>query len=436
MVLPDSNPEIEGGAVMMDEKRLEQEYRRLKRQQAPDLWNRIEGSLREHPERGRSEGSLQEHLERNRNEENFQKNSGKGQDRERIPFSRHRIYGLATAAAAVLALLIAVPGMMEGRFEKSSENMALLMAGDAAETTAENDMAAKETGADMALSSEIRPEAAPGDAMAEGAEAEAGKPEAGPEAAAEAGKPATAGPGAAAGAGKPATAGPGTAAEVRKPEAAVTGAAPEGEAKNRENPAAAPEAAPEGVLSYGELKLAAYRPVELPENAVTFAEDSMYFSEDILRDAGLLCGGTVNKVSLEQDESGKAVKVVYEITLDQVYFAEDYMTGTETITVKSPIVRTDGDEVYILYQLQPGGTYLLPLHKPGQDWELLYPFAPQIQVTGDGAYLFHTGYASLVNEDTFVVIGSPEGRNDYFYDRMVLRNDENFLSELLALIEH
>ena len=151
----------------------------------------------------------------------------------------------------------------------------------------------------------------------------------------------------------------------------------------------------------------------------------MYFSEDILRDAGLLCGGTVNKVSLEQDESGKAVKVVYEITLDQVYFAEDYMTGTETITVKSPIVRTDGDEVYILYQLQPG-----------QDWELLYPFAPQIQVTGDGAYLFHTGYASLVNEDTFVVIGSPEGRNDYFYDRMVLRNDENFLSELLALIEH
>ena len=147
---------------MMDEKRLEQEYRRLKRQQAPDLWNRIEGSLREHPERGRSEGSLQEHLERNRNEENFQEHSGKGQDRERIPFSRHRIYGLATAAAAVLALLIAVPGMMEGRFEKSAENMAPFMAGDAAaETTAENDMAAKETGADMALSSEVRPEAAP-----------------------------------------------------------------------------------------------------------------------------------------------------------------------------------------------------------------------------------------------------------------------------------
>ena len=51
MVLPDSDSEIEGGAVMMDEKRLEQEYRSLKCQQAPDLWNRIERNLQEHPER-------------------------------------------------------------------------------------------------------------------------------------------------------------------------------------------------------------------------------------------------------------------------------------------------------------------------------------------------------------------------------------------------
>ena len=32
---------------MMDEKRLEQEYRKLKHQQAPDLWKRIEENLRE-----------------------------------------------------------------------------------------------------------------------------------------------------------------------------------------------------------------------------------------------------------------------------------------------------------------------------------------------------------------------------------------------------
>ena len=57
-------------------------------------------------------------------------------------------------------------------------------------------------------------------------------------------------------------------------------------------------------------------------------------------------------------------------------------------------------------------------------------------MTGDGAYLFHSGYVSLVNDTTDVVIGSQEGENDYYYDRMVLRNDEDFLSQLVSLVEH
>ena len=51
MVLPDGNPETERGAAMMDEKQLELEYRNMKRQAAPDLWDRIEKNLKEHPER-------------------------------------------------------------------------------------------------------------------------------------------------------------------------------------------------------------------------------------------------------------------------------------------------------------------------------------------------------------------------------------------------
>ena len=33
---------------MMDEKQLEQEYRSIKQQAAPDLWDRIERNLKEH----------------------------------------------------------------------------------------------------------------------------------------------------------------------------------------------------------------------------------------------------------------------------------------------------------------------------------------------------------------------------------------------------
>lgn len=395
---------------MIDEKRLEQEYRRLKRRQAPDLWNRIEENLREHPERdpvdeslagslgeNQREGNLQEGRKQNRRTEG---NSGKALQKpegRRISLSRHQVYGLATAAAAMLALLIVVPGLTEGRFEKPGKETASLMAdqGVAAETMA---------------------------GMAEAGGAEAVIEEAAPEAACSGGNVAEAAKNAAE---------PGAVSNN-----GLTMASGAGERREQKERGKTAERLTDGVLSYEDLNLASYQPVALPQNAATAAADSMYFSEDILRDAQLLCSGTVRTVSLEQDESGKAVKVVYEMTLEQVYFAEDHTAKTETITVKSPIVRTEGDEVYILYQLQPGGTYLLPLCRQEQDWELLYPFAPQIQITGDGAYLFHTGYASLVNEDTFVVIGSPEGRNDYFYDRMVLRDDENFLSELLTLIEH
>lgn len=35
----------------MDEKQFEQDYRNWKRQAAPDLWERIEGRLKDYPER-------------------------------------------------------------------------------------------------------------------------------------------------------------------------------------------------------------------------------------------------------------------------------------------------------------------------------------------------------------------------------------------------
>ncbi len=357
---------------MMDEKRLEQEYRSLKCQQAPDLWNRIERNLQEHPER-ETEAEI-----------NVKERLGKG-NQESIRLSRRQIYAMATAAAAMLVLLVAAPGLMEGRLKKTSEPLQM---------------------ANMAETLEAAPEAAALETVAESEEmTTAGNAELQAD------------------------------TTENKVEAIAEENLPDAVSRAAKNGASS-KVLPDGVLMSDQLLLANYQPMSLPENVVTMAEDSQYFSEDILRDAELLCGGTVMGVSLEQDTSGKSVKVVYEMTLDQVYFAEDYTTGMETITVKSPIVKTEGDEVYILYQLQLGGTYLLPLHRSDQDWELLYPFAPQIQVTGDGAYLFHTGYVSLISEDTSVVIGRPEGNNDYFYDRMVLRRDENFLSDLLKLVEH
>lgn len=398
-MLPDSDSEIEGGAVMMDEKRLEQEYRRLKCQQTPDLWSRIEGNLQEHPERNP--------------EENIPKALQEAGPKT-VRFRRKRVYGMATAAAAMLVLVVAMPKMMEGRWKKSDSvnQMAPPMAGAAGAVTMEAEKAAG--GEEMAAEKAAGGEEMAAEKAASGAEKETAVRKAADTAEAE-------------------TAAEESAGGASPESGAIMGAGlPAGQEPSIEN--REKRVLPEGILACDQLQLASYQPVALPGNAVTVAEDSQYFSEDILRDAELLCGARVTGVSLEQDATGKAVKVVYEMAMEQVYYAEDYVTGMETVTVKSPIIKTDGDEMYILYQLQPGGTYLLPLYKPGQDWELLYPFAPQIQVTGDGAYLFHTGYTSLMTEDTSLVIGRPEGDNDYFYDRMVLRRDENFLSDLLKLV--
>lgn len=316
----------------MDEKKLEQEYKKLKQQAAPDLWDRIEKNLTEHPKQQSSQKPIR-----------------------RIPAWRP-VYGMAAAAAVVVVVLA---GRNVGGGSATSQRML------------------EET---MAAAGAAPREAAPEYEMAEIME------------------------------------------EIMASDNA------DGLTENSFMMNG-------GILSYEDLDLAAYKPLAVPEQAVTVPEDTQYFSEAVLGDTGLLCGGTVTDVSLEQDASGRAVKVVYEISVDQVYYAEDYTTGMQSITVKSPIVETEGDEAFILYQLQKDGTYLLPLENRDGGWELLYPFAPQIQVTGDGAYLFHSGYASLVNDDASVVIGSQEGDADYYYDRMLLRDDDNFLSDLISLVE-
>lgn len=320
----------------MDEKKLEQEYRELRQQAAPDLWSRIEQNLAEHPEREAKAETSEPDVQEKENVIHH------------IPRWRNA-YGVA-AAAAVIVVSMAVNRQISSMSSKSmAPEMAMetMAAAPAMDEAWEKNMAA--------------------------------------------------------------------GAEPRFMSGSTSGSS--------------------GILFYENLELAAYQPLTVPEQAVTVPEDAEYFSEAILGDTGLLCGGTVEHAELEYDEAGRAVKVVYQVALDKVYYSEDYTAGLEMLTVKSPIVETAGDEAYVLYQLQEGGTYLLPLRKHSDEWELLYPFAPQIQVTGDGAYLFHSGYASLVSSETSVVVGSQEGANDYYYDRMLLRKDDNFLTDLITLVE-
>ncbi|GEM_PF-3858646 len=176
--------------------------------------------------------------------------------------------------------------------------------------------------------------------------------------------------------------------------------------------------------------------LQIPDNARTVEADASYFSEAVLAETDLLCEATIDSVSFGYDDSGSADHVVYEVSMGEIHYAAGYVTGGESVVVTSPIVRADADEAYLLYQMKPGNTYLLPLKETADSWELIYPFAPQIQLTAERGYVFHSGFTSLVNEQTLVTKGVQEGANDFYYDRMLSRQDDTFLSDLITLVEN
>ncbi|MGL5434767.1 MAG: hypothetical protein ACRDBO_05110 [Lachnospiraceae bacterium] len=175
--------------------------------------------------------------------------------------------------------------------------------------------------------------------------------------------------------------------------------------------------------------------LHIPEDARTVAADASYFSEAVLQETDLLCSVVVDSVAFGYHESGNADHVVYEVTIGEIHYASGYVSDKEPITVSSPIVQADADEAYLLYQMKQGNTYLLPLKESADGWELIYPFAPQIQMIDDRKYVFHSGYTSLINQQTFVTKGEKEGANDFYYDRMLVREDETFLSDLISLVD-
>lgn len=325
---------------MKQQSSLEQKYKDLMHQAAPDLWSRIEGNLKEHPERVLCQDKEKDAPARSENSAT----------------AYHTIYKWMTfGTAAAVFLLVMVSPWFPSVFpvRKHAEIDMELSDGSEAEMGMEAGMASETTAA-FDGNALINPE------MANGKEA--------------------------------------------------------------------------GILYYSQLDLASYTCLSLPAGAVTLPEDTMYFSENILGDTQLLCLGTVTSVSLETDQSGNPASLVYDIRLDSVCYSEDYTTDLDSLTVKSPIVKADHGDNQILYQLQIGASYLIPLKKQSDCWELLFPFAPQVQVTENGAYLFHSGYASLTDSNTFVVVGEQEGANDFYYDRMLLREDEDFLSDFISLV--
>lgn len=191
---------------------------------------------------------------------------------------------------------------------------------------------------------------------------------------------------------------------------------------------------------YTELKLADIEPVRLPTVTAAQSPQTRYFTMDAFADTELLVQATVQNINFIFNDNKEAHSVVYTILTDNMYYNEGdypsigrYSDGTELLTVISPIVRAD--DVW-MYPLQVNRTYLLPLTVTDTGAiNLVFPYAPQIELSLDGFCVFHSGWQALVNDNTGYLLVECVHPEDYFYDRMLVRPADGLAKDLIRIIK-
>ncbi|MDF2675672.1 MAG: hypothetical protein K0R09_3944, partial [Clostridiales bacterium] len=140
--------------------------------------------------------------------------------------------------------------------------------------------------------------------------------------------------------------------------------------------------------------------------------------------------------------------IVYVIKVDSILYSKYEENLSSTIKVESLCSNGCYATDKPLYSLKVNRQYILPLYFYGEDifyyskdkyaggdikrdsnYDIIYPFAPQIEVTLDNKYIFHHKWNSLINSETIDV-------NDELADlyKLKLRSDKAFIDDLKQLI--
>lgn len=339
---------------MKRDRLFEQEYRDRMTQVAPDLWNRIESGLNEHPRR--AEAGVPD--------EEMRKGAGRI-----LTFPRRGLYGAAAAAAAVLVIL-AGPGLMEKNMGSGSGAESL--AGAAA-----YDGAAPET---AAVTEMMEAEDAMPEEMAGGGMFAAAVPEAGEEA-----------PGKMA-AGETFAETMPAMLDAMSEETAAEGAFAEPEARLRNTQLLCQATVRQ--IQYVEAadgQPARYR-YEVLVDAVYYEADGgsagnageMQDAEGVQDTGGAQSAGEAQDAG-EAQSAGEAQDT-----------AGKKPAGVRTLTVEIPAAGETEPEQNDLQMVQ-GASYLLPLTRHGDVWEPVLEDVPQIRRNEDGSYLFPDVYRGLAD---------------------------------------
>lgn len=186
-----------------------------------------------------------------------------------------------------------------------------------------------------------------------------------------------------------------------------------------------------GTVKYSNLLFEEPILVEAPEPMEGQSGKIMPFTEELLTESAAFIKGTVTEIAFEND------KVIYTVLVSKVYGPSEGVEEGKSITVTNDLY-TYTSLAGSVEKLQVDRTYLIPLtlrEEEGKEvYSVLYPFAPQIQMTKDGQYLYPDHYTSLDTEEAKVVeMDTEEGYG--YYGNMKLREDDSFEKDLEKLAE-
>ncbi len=186
-----------------------------------------------------------------------------------------------------------------------------------------------------------------------------------------------------------------------------------------------------GTVKYSNLLFEEPVLVEAPEPMEGQSGKIMPFTEELLTESAAFIKGTVTEIAFEND------KVIYTVLVSKVYGPSEGVEEGKSITITNDLY-TYTSLAGSVEKLQVDRTYLIPLtlrEEEGKEvHSVLYPFAPQIQMTKDGQYLYPDHYTSLDTEEAKVVeMDTKEGYG--YYGTMKLREDDRFEKDLEKLAE-
>jgi len=228
---------------------------------------------------------------------------------------------------------------------------------------------------------------------------------------------------------------------------------------------------------YSDLHFAATKIIEYPSVENSMTGDIMPFlTDDVLSHTEMVVKATITDIHFNDysdtfyDTSTmncnilSAETIVYQITIDKIYFAKEDLAIHEgdQFTIEDPLGTESPCLKDSVYQLQINRQYIFPVSYMPEvagsmesPFHLSYSIYPQIECTEDAGYVFFVlypkialgyggksytwyGWGELVNTETVPIIMDQyeqEGYKVNLKGNMYLRMDSNFESDVQALCD-